>query len=340
MDLDFPAFRPHPLLANGHLQTVVGCYWTGARGAYQASATQIVLPDGDALVVHDDRPAVGWSSGDPVVLLVHGLGGSYLSGYMHRCAAKMVARGWRVFRMDLRGHGAGMHLARQPGHAGRSEDVAAVLAHVAEQCPRSPIALAGFSMGANMVLKLAGELGPAAREALVSVTAVAPPIDLHACYDNMRRGVNRMYNQAFVAGLLNRLQQRVDETPHAFPRRPKCLKEFDQQFTAPRSGFASADDYYSQASSAPLLKEITVPTLIITADDDPIIPVRSFQEASFSPLVRLHVTSGGGHLGFIGRSGVDPDRRWADWRVIDWASRWFACAAAPSVAASSIGAAG
>jgi len=224
--------------------------------------------------------------------------------------------------MDLRGCGAGEHLAKFPVHAGRSEDVAAALAHVMETCPNSPVFLVGFSMGANLVLKLLGELGSQRPDHLAGAMAVAPPIDLVTCARNMERGINCLYNRSFLRTLLrtaNERRQRVpaELAPPLSPR-PITLREFDHRFTAPLAGFASAEEYYERASSAPLLKNIEVPTVVLTAADDPIVPVQPFESASYSPLAKLVVVPSGGHLGFFGKSGLDPDRRWLDWRIVDW----------------------
>ena len=361
MPLDFPPFRPHPLVRGGHLQTILGCY---LPGQVQVLGVQRRVPlwDGDEIVLHDDGPSPSllagtkpgpgaplagsdsddrelltpgycdgkrygssdqnWQSGDPVAILIHGLGGCHQSGYMRRCSEKLRARGVRVFRMDLRGCGAGAALARNALHAGRSEDAAAALAFVVEHCPDSPVHLVGFSMGANIVLKLAGELGSDVPPNLASVMAVAPPIDLVECSRNMQRGLNRYYDRTFVRGLVQHVRRREQLVPDALSRplvpHPRKLVEFDSLFTAPLSGFADVNDYYTRASSGPLLAKITVPALVIAAASDPIVPVLSFEQASFSPTTQLIITPCGGHLGFIAASGPDPDRRWIDWRVVEW----------------------
>jgi hypothetical protein len=224
--------------------------------------------------------------------------------------------------MDLRGYGAGFPLARHPVHAGRSEDAAAALDYVIDLCPDSPVHLVGFSMGANIVLKLAGELGELAPANLASVMAVAPPIDLIECSRNMQRPVNRLYDRRFLKSLLRHIRLRNALVPGALARPldppPRRLVEFDNRFTAPLSGFADAEDYYTRASSGALLRHITVPTLILSAANDPIIPIKPFETASYSPTTKLLITPCGGHLGYVGRGGRDPDRRWLDWRVVEW----------------------
>src|SRR6185369_10360703 len=163
MPLDLPPFRPHPFIRGGHLQTIAGAYLPHGL-KFGAKTHQVSLADGDCLALHEDDLGDSLSpehpTPSPTVILLHGLAGSHQSGYMLRASAKLRAQGISVFRLDLRGCGAGISLARHPLHAGRSEDAAAALDYVHRLCPNAPIHLIGFSMGANIILKLAGELGP------------------------------------------------------------------------------------------------------------------------------------------------------------------------------------
>ncbi|HTN76560.1 MAG TPA: alpha/beta fold hydrolase [Pirellulaceae bacterium] len=316
-------FQPHPLIRGGHAQTILGAYLPHQQ---RLSATQrqlITLPDGDQLVLHDDCPP-SWQPDQRAVLLIHGLGGSHASPYMVRIAAKLFARGVRCWRLDMRGFGAGYALAKHPGHAGRSEDVRATIEAIAQHCPHAPLSAIGFSLGGNIVLKLAAESGDHPPGTLDSIAAVCPPIDLSASSQNIKRGMNFVYDRAFVKALLTMLRRRRSELPHFADEapllpRPRNLLEFDDRYTAPKSGFLSAADYYAQSSSGPLLARITLPTLIVAAADDPLIPARIFDPALLSPAIDLQITAGGGHLGFVGVAGVDPDRRWLDWRLLEWA---------------------
>jgi predicted alpha/beta-fold hydrolase len=237
---------------------------------------------------------------------------------------KQTERGYRVFRMDLRGCGAGFAHARHPIHAGRSDDALAALRFIINLCPQSPVHVVGFSMGANIVLKMAGELAAAVPPEIVSLMAVCPPIDLIECSRNIQLGQNIIYDRSFLTGLMRHIERRKKLVPGALIRplepRPRRLFDFDSQFTAPLAGFADANDYYARASSGPLLRHITVPTLIVTAATDPIIPVGPFERATYSPTTELVITPCGGHLGFVGEGGVDADRRWLDWRIIEWIS--------------------
>lgn len=239
---------------------------------------------------------------------------------MQRIADKLRARGVRAFRMDLRGCGAGAGLARWPYHSGRSEDARGVLADLAARLPDSPVTLVGFSLGANITLKLLGELGEARSGNLDSAMAVCPPVDLAACSRQIAQGTNRFYDRHFVRLLLGQLRQRTRVVPDAvnvtFARRPRSLWEFDNSFTAVVCGFGTAENYYRTASSAQFLQHIRWPTLIVASRDDPMIPCQTLERAQVPDAVHIHLTEQGGHLGFIGRAGLDADRRWMDWRVV------------------------
>lgn len=318
---EFPEFRPLRWLSGGHAQTIAGVYAPHRRIPHTAIAHEVALPDGDRTLLHDDCPSA-WQPGDPCVLLVHGLGGSHRSPYMVRIASKFQTRRIRAFRLDLRGHGAAWRLAQHPGHAGRSEDVAAALAAIDRLCPSSPIVSVGVSMGANILLKLLGERAADAPATWLGALAIAPPIDLAYCSMYLRDEAHRVYTKTFLRGLIRQVELRKPLSPALarldIPRRMESVWEFDDRVTAPLSGFADAAEYYAQSSSAPLLDRIRIPTAILTAADDPLIPPAMFHSARVSSTVRVHITPHGGHVGYLAAAGADPDRRWLDWRAIEF----------------------
>ena len=328
MLLDICPFRPHPLVRGGHWQTIVGNYLPGGR-APVAKLHQVSLSDGDRLALHEDGTfpatvdaAADSSSVNDVAILIHGLAGSHSSAYMLRCSTKLRQRGITVIRMDLRGCGAGLTLARQPLHAGRSEDAAAVVQYVRKLRPQAHIHLVGFSMGANIALKLAGELRHSGPLQLASVMGICPPIDLALCTQAIQRGFNRIYDRRFARALVRQIAVRNALVPDALTRPlqplPARLLDFDSMFTAPLGGFADVHDYYARASCGPVLNQIRVPALIIAAASDPIVPVAAFERTSFSPTTEVHIAPCGGHMGFVAARGGDPDCRWIDWRIVDW----------------------
>ncbi len=326
MDASSPSeFRPLPLLGNPHVQTLLGTVLLH-RSFSAVSQTRVVpLPDGDALALHDSEPA-GWRPGDPIAVLLHGLTGSHRSPYIQRLAAVLLRQGFRVVRMDLRGAGHGFRLARRAYHAGISDDLRAALAAVHEWSSPSPLAVVGFSLGGNVTLKLAGEASAAPVPGLAAVVAVGPPIDLGRCVARLTQPRNRFYELHFVRHLVEAAQQRQrlfrEAKPVRFPR-ALTLPIFDDLYTAPHWGFANSLDYYRRASSLPLIRQITLPTLILTARDDPLIAVGPFETLPPQKHIEVHIAERGGHLGFLGWDGAGGIF-WAERRIVDWLARVLA----------------
>jgi predicted alpha/beta-fold hydrolase len=308
------AFRPLPLLGNTHVQTVLGNLYFGARLTFRSVLRVAGLPDGDGIAVHDTAPST-WRPGKPVALLLHGLGGSHDSPYMRRVGQILAGCGTRVYRMDLRGAGAGAALARGFYSAACTEDVRAVVEFVHRRHPDSPLVLCGFSLGGGIALKAAGG---GALPGVCGVAAVAPPLDLVRSA-NLLAGFP-FYDALFVrdvTGQVRRQQRLLPDLPRVRLPRRLTLRRFDDLFTAPRLGLADAHEYYSAASPLPWIPKIRVPTLIITARDDPFIPADTFEALPPSPHLHVNIAPHGGHLGFLGPDG-QGGIRWADWQVVNW----------------------
>jgi predicted alpha/beta-fold hydrolase len=305
------------LLANPHVQTVLGNLLTGADFPLAARQHHVALADGDQIALHDTQP-FSWQGGGPLALLVHGLGGSHQSAYLRRIARDLVANGVRVFRMDLRGCGAGIALAKRFYYAGCSADVRAVIEYLQHALPTSPLVVAGFSLGGNIVLKMAGEGTAAPLPNLRGVVAVAPPIDLVRCSELISR--QRFYDAFYARNLtsqVSRHQRLHPDVPRVrFPART-TLRQFDDIYTAPRWGFADSLDYYRRASAEPWVPKIQMPTFILTSRDDPFVAVEPFDNLPPTPHVELHIAPRGGHLGFLGPDGAGGIR-WAERRVVAW----------------------
>lgn len=316
-----PDFTPYWLFRDGHSQTLAGVYLPRTMPEETARQQIVTLADGDRIVLHDDQPPA-WNPGDLTAVLVHGLAGSHASPYMRRIAGKLNAAGVRTFRVDLRTCGAGLTLARLPYHSGRSADVREALFEVTRLCPGSPLALLGFSMGANISLKLAGEAPDANPPALESVFAACPPVDLKRCVRHLQQGVGRLYDRYFaklLLGHVNRWQAVVADAPRPdFPRIPRSIEEFDDMFTGPVCGYQGAADYYAESSAAQYVPAIRVPTLIVAAADDPMVSPQPLRDLDRPREVQLHLARGGGHMGFLSRPNGDPDRSWLDWRAVEW----------------------
>ena len=353
-----PPFHPPWWLASGHAQTLAAACWPARLPRYRATARRVELDDGDAVIVHDDCPA-GWHPGGLAALLMHGLSGCHLSPLLVRMTEKLTARGVRVFRFDMRCCGAGLGLARRPYHAGRSDDLAQVVASVVDWCaagaefsPRSSstggrsavgvpgnarppveddqglsLALIGVSLSGNILLKYLGEDPDRVPAAVARAVAVNPPIDLTRCIANMDGPINRLYDRHFVGSLVRQVQRHrrlLPDAPGPIGRlSSRRLHDFDEWFTAPVSGFPNAATYYQRSSAAQFMPQIRVPTLVVTARDDPMVPVAMFEErhADWPANVHLAIASGGGHVGYFARRGLDPDPHWLEWRVVDLVTR-------------------
>jgi len=317
----WPPFHPHPLVRGGHAQTLGGFLWPGPLPTYRAQRHIVELDDGDRIVLHEDQPE-GWVEGRRVALLVHGLAGCHRSNYMVRIADRLNRRGVRTFRMDLRGCGAGMKLARRPTNSGRGGDIIAVIRHVVATCGDSPLAAVGFSLGGNILLNALIEADDALRKRIASAIVVCPPLDLLACSQNLQSGLARWYDRYFVRRLDRHLRQGEFGPPGVgiwqLKRRPRSIYEFDELVTAPLGGYLNAEDYYQKASPGPRLSAIDTPTCILASDDDPLVASESLIRFPRPAHVELTLVRGGGHLGFVGVAKGDPDGRWLDWRVVDW----------------------
>jgi predicted alpha/beta-fold hydrolase len=301
------------------VQTLLGQWLKGRPLAHPTAVRPVDLPDGDRLLLYDSVPP-GWRAGGRVALLLHGLGGCHQSPHVQRLARLLLPAGRRVFRIDLRGAGPGVALARRAYHAGCSDDVRAAAWAIAAWCPGSPLVVVGFSLGGNVALKLAGEADAEPVPGLERVVAVGPPIDLERCVSLLEAPRNRLYEHYYLRGLVGQLRQRRRLFPDLpavrLPRR-LTLRLFDDLVTARDWGFAGAADYYRRASAGPLVPRIGVPALILTARDDPFIDAEPFERLAAPPHVEVRVVAHGGHLGFLGRDGAGGIR-WADRRVAEW----------------------
>jgi predicted alpha/beta-fold hydrolase len=315
-----PLFEPHPWLRGGDLQTIAGRYLPGRRSCLTSARYDVALDDGDAIAVRESVPA-GWIPGDPHVLLVHGLGGCAEAPYVVRTADRLFAYGLRVVRMNLRGAGEGFGRARGIYHSGRTQDLRAVSEWMSDRAPGSPLGLVGFSLGGNLVLKLAAESSARRLPGLDCVVAACPPLDLSACCRTLRRKRNRIYDKNFVKSLkrgVDRLHRRFPDLGAVDWTGVDTLYDFDDQYTAPRNGFDGAEDYYTRSSAGPLLGRVEVSGLVVLAADDPFIPAGLAKQFACPPTLRIELIAGGGHLGFLSRKRWNGDCRWLDSRLATW----------------------
>ena len=257
------------------------------------------------------------------VIVVHGLEGSSESQYMTGVAQKALAAGMNVVLMNQRNCGGMDHFAPTLYNSSLSGDVAAVARHLIENDGVSRFALIGFSMGGNLVLKLAGEWGNAGPAEFRAVAAVCPAMDLAASADALHEPANRIYEWYFLLQLFRRLRRKAKHFPQSFDaarlRGVTSLRLFDDRITAPYCGFAGADDYYARAAAANVVERIAVPALIIRAANDPFIRMQpeTVRRIRANLNITYVETADGGHCAFLGeRDGSGNDGRWAECAVV------------------------
>ncbi len=261
----------------------------------------------------------------PTLLLLHGLEGSSLAHYMGGISNKAWAAGWNIVRLNQRNCGRTEHLSRGLYHSGLTHDPLFVVRELIERDGIGAVAIAGYSLGGNLSLKLAGELGASAPSQLKAVCAVSPTMDLALCVQALERRSNYPYQWNFVRNLKGRMRRKAAAFPGAFDLSPLgriwTVRQFDEAYTAPHHGFVDAADYYHRASALRVLDRIQVPTLILTAADDPFVPVAPFHHPSVTgnPNVTVSITPHGGHCAYLEHAAPGYDGYWAERELLRFA---------------------
>ena len=262
------------------------------------------------------------------IVALHGLEGSSSAHYMLGIAEKALGAGFNVILLNQRNCGGTEHLGPGLYHSGLIDDAAVLIRQIAETDGITRVVAAGYSLGGNLALRLAGTHAPEELPTLKGVCAVSPVLDLEACVRALERGSNFIYQWNFVRNLRNRMRRKHAHFPGAFDLSGlgaiRTVRQFDAAYTAPYFGFSSAEDYYHRAAALRVIDRIQVPALIITAQDDPFVPHESFRDPALAgnPNVTLVVTQHGGHCGFLADAGgAGDDGYWAERQVVEFAGR-------------------
>lgn len=307
-------YRPAWWLPGGHAQTIWGRF-ARQRPRLDTRYHCLTAPDGDNVEVHElDAPDAA-----PRVLMLHGLEGSTRSHYVGGMFEAARRRGWGALLLMHRGCGQAPNTARRFYHSGETSDLAFVFERVAQWHPRSRFALAGVSLGGNVLLKWLGEQGDATDPRIMAAATVSVPYDLEAGARHISTGFARVYDRAFLKSLKRKALAKLRRYPELFDRdrleRARNIYDFDDAVTAPVHGFRDARDYYTRSSSLGFLGGIAVPTLLLSARNDPFLPSNVLDRvegaAAANPRLELEITGAGGHVGFV--SGAWP-----------WAPRYYA----------------
>ncbi|HEY3705273.1 MAG TPA: alpha/beta fold hydrolase [Terracidiphilus sp.] len=314
-------FAPRRWLSNGHLQTIVGNYLPRPRFTLDSTAETVEVDpsDGSRVMCYGH-----WHRGHDLrlrltVILVHGLEGSSESRYMLGLAARAWNAGCNVVRMNMRNCGDTDALTPTLYHSALSNDVGAIVDHYRERFGLQRVGLVGYSMGGNLVLKLAGEWGR--REPLCGVAAVCPAVDLAAGADALHEPANRIYEWHFLRRLMKRYRRKAELFPAIYTKTGigpvRSLRDFDDKIVARYCGFKNADDYYYRAAAARVIDRIAVPSLILHALDDPFIRLTPETRAKIiaNPSISFIETDHGGHCAYLGVQPGD-EIHWAEATVI------------------------
>ena len=264
----------------------------------------------------------------PTLVALHGLNGSSEAHYMRGLAAKAFARGMSVVRLNQRNCGDTEHLSAGLFHSGLTADAAHVVHELIEVDGIRAIAVAGYSLGGNLALKLAGEYGAHAPRTLVAVAAVSPIIEISQCTRALERRENVLYQWNFVKDLKRRMRRKARCRPGAFDLsrlgRVRTVRAFDETYTAPHFGFRDAEDYYHRASAMRVIDRVRIPALIITSEDDPFVPSKPFHDPKITrnPHIDLRLCAHGGHCGFVGpNASAEDDGYWAENQIVEFVAR-------------------
>jgi predicted alpha/beta-fold hydrolase len=315
-------FVPHRLLKSGHAMTIAAAF-VPRRFTLPAAEKRLFQVDPYSRLLAHCHWQAGKTLGAPVMVIVHGLEGSSDSNYVLGIAEKAFHHGYHVVRMNQRNCGGTEGLTPTLYNSGMSGDYRAVFEELANGDGFKQIFFAGYSMGGNLVTKMAGEFGDDVPPALRGVCAVCPALDLSACADALERRDNYLYQRHFVAGLMARYARKAKMFPDRYSRNGfaaiRTVRGFDDAITAPCFGYRDAEEYYQAAGAKKVVGQVRVPMLLITAEDDPFVPYVSFVAARVeqNPTIRFLAPQHGGHCAFISnKSGAE--RFWAEQRIVEF----------------------
>jgi predicted alpha/beta-fold hydrolase len=302
-------------------------------------------PDDDVLELRRLDPPQGHTT-SPHLVFLHGLEGGVHSHYVGNLFAEAARRGWSADLVLFRGCGSELNRARRFYHSGETSDFDFALRRIAAERPDSPIGLAGVSLGGNVLLKWLGERSHHDVPTTVrGAVAVSVPFDLARGCRHLSRGFSHVYERFFLRSLVAKTRQKLARHPDLCDvtalERVRTLWDFDDVVTAPLHGFQNALDYYTQSSSIRFLSHIRVPTLLLSAVDDPFLPAEVLDEvrsiARDNDALELEFVRRGGHVGFI--SGRVPWRPvyYAEWRVADFLAKQLATPSRSATAGEATG---
>jgi predicted alpha/beta-fold hydrolase len=319
-------YSPAWWIPGGHLQTLWGKLFRRQRPA-PTVMERWATPDGDFLEIH----RLAGDSTQPRVLLLHGLEGSVRSHYAQGLLNEAAKRSWGADLLIFRSCGTEPNRTRRFYHSGETSDIAFVVEQISHEFPSAPLAIAGVSLGGNVLLKFLGERGRDLPQQLHAAAAISVPFDLARSSRRINRGFSKFYQRFFLSSLRRKAAEKAMRFPDLAPEDKiaaiRTLEDFDNLITGPLHGFIDAQDYYARSSSLKYLKDIRLTTLLFSAVDDPMLPPVVLEEvreiAQGNPALEIDFVAKGGHAGFV--TGSLPWRPfyYAEHRVGEFFARQF-----------------
>jgi predicted alpha/beta-fold hydrolase len=315
-------FVPRRFLRGGNVQTIAGNFMRRANGLPEPEERLFQIEKDVQILCH-----CHWQPERQTkltLMIVHGLEGSSNSQYVIGTGSRAWARGWNVVRMNVRGCGGTEHLSSTLYHSGLSQDVEKLVAEMIASDGLQRVALAGFSMGGNQVLRAVGLWGAQAPPELMAAAVVSPACDLSISSDRIHAAANSIYEWWFLLSLRKSFRRKSELWPGQYDpallKNVHSVRDFDEHITARYMGFEGAADYYDKASSSHVLDRIAVPTLVIHAEDDPfvVMSAESKQKLRENPNITFLETKHGGHCAFIGAPSATDDGRWAERKLVEF----------------------
>jgi len=325
-------YSPAWWIPGAHLQTLWGKLFRRQHPA-PTEVERWDTPDGDFLDIHRLRAR----RGAPRLLLLHGLEGTVRSHYAQGLLNEAARRGWGADLLIFRSCGSELNRTRRFYHSGETSDTAFVLDRIVSEYPASPLAIAGVSLGGNVLLRFLGERGHNLPAELAAAAAISVPFDLLRSSRRINRGFSRVYQHYFLRSLRKKASEKQRRFPDlAAPEaiaNLRTLEDFDNLVTGPLHGYRDAEDYYRRASSLPVLDRIRLDTLLLSAADDPMLPPEVLDDvraiARLNPHLHIEFVDRGGHAGFIAGSSPWRPFYYAEYRIGEFFAARFADGSTP-----------
>jgi uncharacterized protein len=305
-------FYPFFGISSKHLQTILPLFRSpGCEPPWKYKLVE--LGDHDRLACKVSVPTT-WKPTERTIVLVHGLGGSDSSGYMIRLSRKCYENNYKVYRVNLRACGEWKGLSKLPSYAGASADLLHVLQACKKESPESEITLIGYSLGGNIALKLAGELGDMTSRYLAHLIAISPPLDLSDSIRLIMQKKHALYHSYYLKNFSAQVRPWLLASP-------RSIYEIDQTVIAPHWGYQSAEEYYLKCSSKAFLPAIQIKSDVLLSEDDPFIDLSALQGIVLSRQVKVWITNTGGHMGYIGKTRPEYHSYWLDQQLLKWIAK-------------------